>query len=82
MRSTIYLLTAICNDYSLRIKLQVLPRWNYSQQFITTYLHPTLIFDAQSDSHPMSFYVEDPDAIQDMFDEISYNKGVVRNDVI
>lgn len=53
------------------------PHWNYFHHFIINELQPALHFDAEPDSRPMSSYVEDPDAIEKIFDVITYSKGNV-----
>lgn len=51
------------------------PHWNNIQHFVTNELQPAFQFDAQQKSHPMTYYVESPDDIEDIFDMISYSKG-------
>lgn len=51
------------------------PHWNYFHHFVIAELQPALHFDAEPDTHPMSYYVEAPAAIEQIFDTISYSKG-------
>ncbi|XP_034233964.1 aminopeptidase N-like [Thrips palmi] len=51
------------------------PQWRLMDTFTVRSLQGALAFDALKSSHPMSATVYTPDAIQSIFDRISYDKG-------
>lgn len=55
--------------------LQVHPQWMVIQFFIVQSLQQALRFDAQPTTHPMTYYVESPIDVENIFDKISYEKG-------
>lgn len=55
--------------------IQVHPQLSIFHHFIISEMQPALHLDAQAQTHPMTFYVEKPEAIENMFDDISYCKG-------
>jgi aminopeptidase N len=46
------------------------------QQFVTSGLQTVMRLDALESSHPISVLVNHPDEIGELFDDISYKKGV------
>lgn len=56
-------------------RFQVHSDWNYFDHFVTMHLQPAFRVDAQSNSHPMTYYAEDPHGIEKLFDLITYEKG-------
>lgn len=53
----------------------VAPEWRLMDTFTVRTLQGALAFDALKSTHPMSATVYSPDAIQGIFDRISYDKG-------
>ncbi|KAJ8675168.1 hypothetical protein QAD02_010954 [Eretmocerus hayati] len=54
---------------------EIIPEWNYMDQFLLTELHPAFNTDAKLSSHPIIQTVNNPDEITAIFDVISYQKG-------
>lgn len=46
-------------------------------QQIVLSLQNVMIVDALESSHPISVVVRNPDEINEIFDHISYNKGII-----
>lgn len=51
------------------------PTWKMFDQFLTDSLLPVMELDSLESSHPVSVPVNDPDEINEIFDQISYSKG-------
>ena len=47
------------------------------QQFISLEIYSAMNLDALESSHPISVDVKDPSQIFEIFDSISYNKGII-----
>lgn len=56
--------------------MQVEPTWNTVDQFVVDELESVLKLDALVSSHPISVEVSDPNEINEIFDGISYSKGI------
>merc|ERR550534_2568521 len=54
---------------------KVEPEMDIMDQFVTADLHPTLVADSLTSSHPISVEVSHPSQIAELFDSISYGKG-------
>lgn len=50
------------------------PDWNIFQSFLTGKLHSALQTDATERTRPMTYYIENPRAVQGLFDNIAYAK--------
>lgn len=51
------------------------PEWNMWSQFINSDLSPALELDSLKNTHPIQVEVNNPDEINEIFDEVSYAKG-------
>lgn len=72
-------ISAFCikpNSYFDFFFLQVEPTWNTVDQFVVDELESVLKLDALVSSHPISVEVSDPNEINEIFDGISYSKGI------
>lgn len=54
--------------------IQVHPEWNIFQKFVVTQFQRALEVDATENTRPMTFYVESPEAVRNLFDDIAYSK--------
>jgi aminopeptidase N len=52
------------------------PSWRNKDQFIRDHLQEVFMLDALESSHPISVPVEHTDQIREIFDRVSYCKGV------
>ena len=62
---------------SYNICIQFEPSYKLGQQFVVNELQTVMGVDGLITSHPISQPVHHPDEIGQIFDRISYNKGVV-----
>ena len=53
----------------------LLPEYNIWEQFITSAFTSALGLDALHNSHPIQVQVNHPSEIEEIFDQISYEKG-------
>lgn len=53
----------------------VYPNERWPDSFITDVVQPVMVVDADPTIRPMTYYVENPDALTDLFDDIAYEKG-------
>lgn len=51
------------------------PNFGILSQFVVNELHDVFAVDALETSHPISVPVNDPNEINELFDDISYAKG-------
>jgi aminopeptidase N len=56
--------------------LQVEPSWKNTDQFVRDHLQEVFMLDALESSHPISVPVEHTDQIREIFDRVSYCKGM------
>jgi len=56
--------------------VQVEPTWKALEQFVVHDLQNVFTLDALESSHPISIEVGHPDEIGEIFDKISYGKGI------
>lgn len=52
------------------------PEWKVLEQFVIHELQNVFTLDALASSHPISIEVGHPDEISEIFDRISYGKGI------
>lgn len=52
------------------------PTWKVLEQFVVHELQDVFSLDALESSHQISVEVEHPDEISEIFDRISYEKGI------
>uniref|UniRef100_A0A0K2TW69 Aminopeptidase n=1 Tax=Lepeophtheirus salmonis TaxID=72036 RepID=A0A0K2TW69_LEPSM len=55
--------------------MKIYPEMDFNVDFVVYYLKNSLKLDALKNSHPIEMNVEDPDEVEEIFDEISYDKG-------
>lgn len=56
--------------------MQIEPSWKILEQFVLYDVHNVFDLDALESSHPISIEVGHPDEISEIFDSISYGKGI------
>lgn len=65
-----------CHNHCDVGNLQVEPSWKNKDQFIRDHLQEVFMLDALESSHPISVPVEHTDQIREIFDRVSYCKGM------
>lgn len=58
------------------------PTWKVLEQFVVHDLQNVFALDALESSHQISIEVEHPDEISEIFDRISYEKGINKRRVV
>jgi len=58
--------------------MQVGPTWKVLEQFVINNLQNVFSLDVLESSHPISIEVGHPDEINEIFDAITYLKGIRR----
>lgn len=56
--------------------IQIHPQWTIFHHFIVSEVQLALRTDVQTKTHPLTFYVESPEALENIFDDITYSKGI------
>ena len=56
--------------------LKAEPTFEYNQQIVLDTVQTVMGLDSLESSHPISVVVNHPDEIDEIFDEISYEKGI------
>jgi len=57
--------------------MQVEPEWRVLEQYVVHELQSSFTLDALESSHPISIEVDYPDEINEIFDTITYVKGII-----
>lgn len=52
----------------------VFPEWKHLDAYVYEFVQNVMTFDATTDTRPMTYYVENPIAIPQIFDNIAYSK--------
>ena len=56
--------------------VKVEPTFGMFEQIVSECLHGVMVLDSLESSHPISVVVRHPDEINELFDHISYSKGL------
>lgn len=56
--------------------LQIYPDWNIKDYMLVTNVHNLLRYESNIGNRPMTHYVEQPQEIDSVFDDITYSKGI------